>query len=157
MQDYIERAETPFSYRYLKVVSMRTDNGTEFCNSELKNLFDDQGISHERSVPYNSHQHCVAGRLHRTIQDKARVLLAAAFFVNRLLSPTKRVIPLHYHHYTGCGCCICSFVRQCTSTHSLIWQKNRYLEIGLQFLLPPPTLSSPLLVSSLIPSINTFI
>ncbi|GME72414.1 unnamed protein product [[Candida] boidinii] len=101
MQDYIKRAENHFSYRHLKVVSVRTDNGTEFCNSELKNFFDDRGISHERTVPYNSHQNGVAERMHRTIQEKARILLAAAgaaeefwadavrtaeFFVNRLPS-----------------------------------------------------------------------
>ena len=39
MQDYIERAENCFSYRHLKVVSVRTDNGSEFCNSELKNFY----------------------------------------------------------------------------------------------------------------------
>ncbi|OWB87019.1 hypothetical protein B5S33_g5772 [[Candida] boidinii] len=96
MQDYIKRAENHFSYRHLKVVSVRTDNGTE-----LKNFFDDRGISHERTVPYNSHQNGVAERMHRTIQEKARILLAAAgaaeefwadavrtaeFFVNRLPS-----------------------------------------------------------------------
>lgn len=39
MQDYIQRAENHFSFRQLKVVSVRTDSGIDFCNSTLATFF----------------------------------------------------------------------------------------------------------------------
>ncbi|KAG2736889.1 hypothetical protein G9P44_000979 [Scheffersomyces stipitis] len=57
-----------------RVGSIRTDNGGEYVNSTLTKFLQDEGISHQRTVPYNSHQNGTAERATRTILDKARTL-----------------------------------------------------------------------------------
>ena len=58
------------------VHTIRTDN--EFATLLFRSFCDEQGIKHERSVPYESHQNGVAERWQRTITAKARTLLIDA-------------------------------------------------------------------------------
>lgn len=74
-KNFILTAENHFSSRGLKVSQVRTDNGTEFDNKEINQFYFEKGISHQLTVPYNSSQNGVAERKHRTIKEKARVLL----------------------------------------------------------------------------------
>lgn len=74
-QNFILTAENHFSPRGLKVSQVCTDNGTEFDNKAMKQLYFDKGITHQLTVPYNSSQNGVAERKHRTVKEKARVLL----------------------------------------------------------------------------------
>ena len=73
--DFITNAETHFASANHKVGALRSDNGTEYCNNQLKAYLRAKGISHQLTVPYNSSQNGVAERKHRTIQEKARSLL----------------------------------------------------------------------------------
>ena len=60
--------------RKIKVV--RTDFGTEFCNSTVNSLFERKGIRHEKSAPYIHHQNGKVERRHRTLLTLANCLLA---------------------------------------------------------------------------------
>ena len=80
MKDIIVHAETKFasSGKVFKVGAVRTDNGGEFVNKLLHEFFREKGIEHQLTVPHNSYQNGVAERMHRTLQFKARVMMAAA-------------------------------------------------------------------------------
>lgn len=57
------------------IKTLRTDNGTEYCNAEFKNYLKTCGIVHETSAPYSPQQNGKAERINRTIVEKARCLL----------------------------------------------------------------------------------
>lgn len=56
---------------------IRSDNGTEFVNNELKTFFEEAGIHHQRTVPYTPEQNGCAEREMRTIVESARTMLQA--------------------------------------------------------------------------------
>ncbi|MBW0494090.1 hypothetical protein O181_033805 [Austropuccinia psidii MF-1] len=58
-----------------KVTNIVSDNGTEFVNSELQEFFNQKGISHLTTAPYNPQQKTFAERENRTTINKARCLL----------------------------------------------------------------------------------
>ncbi|OWB64646.1 hypothetical protein B5S29_g5835 [[Candida] boidinii] len=108
IQDFIAKAETQFSSARYRVVSIRTDNGGEFCSGDLESFFRSKGITHQRTVPYNSYQNGVVERKHRTLEEKVRTLLVssglpdsfwaealqtAVFLINRLPPTTSRTSP----------------------------------------------------------------
>ncbi|GJZ31537.1 retrovirus-related pol polyprotein from transposon TNT 1-94 [Tanacetum coccineum] len=59
----------------IKVKQIRTDNGTEFRNQELKNFCDEKGISKNFSSPYTPEQNGVAERNNRTLIEAARKMM----------------------------------------------------------------------------------
>nr|GEU92875.1 retrovirus-related Pol polyprotein from transposon TNT 1-94 [Tanacetum cinerariifolium] len=59
----------------VKVKLIRTDNGTEFRNHELKSFCDEKGISQNFSSPYTPEQNGVAERKNRTLIEAARTML----------------------------------------------------------------------------------
>ncbi|OWB87026.1 hypothetical protein B5S33_g5782 [[Candida] boidinii] len=104
-------SETHFSRLRLRVVSIRTDNGGEFCSDNLESFFRSKGITHQYTVPYNSHQNGVVERKHRTLEEKVRTLLVssglpdtfwaealetATFLVNRLPTQGSKVSSFEY-------------------------------------------------------------
>lgn len=69
---------------YLKIVKMdtnfiinivRSDNGLEFVNLDVKRILDANGICHQRTVPYTPEQNGSAEREMRTIVESARTML----------------------------------------------------------------------------------
>lgn len=69
---------------YLKIVKMdtnfvinivRSDNGLEFVNLDVKSILDANGICHQRTVPYTPEQNGSAEREMRTIVESARTML----------------------------------------------------------------------------------
>ena len=62
----------------LRTQIVRTDNGTEFVNSAIADLFAQAGIRHERTCPHTSHQNGVAERAIGRIMPLVRTFLAAA-------------------------------------------------------------------------------
>ncbi|OWB54148.1 hypothetical protein B5S27_g5803 [[Candida] boidinii] len=108
IKDFIAKCETQFSSSRHRVVSIRTDNGGEFCSADLESFFRSKGITHQRTVPYNSYQNGVAERKHRTLEEKVRTLLVssglpdsfwaealqtAVFLINRLPPTSSRTSP----------------------------------------------------------------
>lgn len=62
--------------RKLKI--FRSDNGTEFCNHNFKNYFEEHGILHQKSTTNTPQQNGVAERINRTIIEKVRCMLLDA-------------------------------------------------------------------------------
>jgi hypothetical protein len=54
---------------------IRSDNGTEFKNSQIEGFLGDEGIKHEFSSPYTPQQNGVVERKNRTLLDMARTML----------------------------------------------------------------------------------
>lgn len=58
-----------------KIKVLRTDNGGEFCSSEIENYLQKEGIIHHKTTAYTPEQNGVCERANRTIVEKARCLL----------------------------------------------------------------------------------
>jgi transposase InsO family protein len=59
----------------LRIKKIRSDNGTEFKNSQIEGFLEDEGIKHEFSSPYTPQQNVVVERNNRTLLDMARTML----------------------------------------------------------------------------------
>jgi hypothetical protein len=59
----------------LRIKKIRSDNGTEFKNSQIEGFLEEEGIKHEFSSPYTTQQNGVVERKNRTILDMARTML----------------------------------------------------------------------------------
>jgi transposase InsO family protein len=68
----LRRAQNEFRLRIKKI---RTDNGTEFKNSQIEGFLEEEGIKHEYSYPYTPQQNGVVERKNRTLLDMARTML----------------------------------------------------------------------------------
>ena len=58
-----------------RVKTVRTDNGGEYVNSQLKEFFAAAGITHQTTVPYTPEQNGAAERLNRTLIERTRSML----------------------------------------------------------------------------------
>jgi hypothetical protein len=65
-------AQNEFS---LRIKNIRSDNGTEFKNSQIEGFLEEEGIKHEFSSPYTPQQNCVVERKNITLLDMARTML----------------------------------------------------------------------------------
>ena len=54
---------------------MRSDKGTEFKNTNTEEYLDEEGISHEFSVPYTPQHNGIVERKNRTLIEAARTML----------------------------------------------------------------------------------
>jgi transposase InsO family protein len=59
----------------LKVKKIRSDNGFEFKNLQVKEYLEEGGIKHEFFAPYTPQQNGVVERKNRTLIDMARTML----------------------------------------------------------------------------------
>jgi hypothetical protein len=59
----------------LWIKKIRSDNGTEFKNSQIEGFLEEEGIKHEFSSPYTPQQNGVVERKNRTLLDMARTML----------------------------------------------------------------------------------
>jgi transposase InsO family protein len=59
----------------LRIKKIRSDNGTEFKNSQIEGFLEEEGIKHEFSYPFTPQQNCVVERKNRTLLDMARTML----------------------------------------------------------------------------------
>jgi transposase InsO family protein len=73
IKGFLRRAQNEFGLRIKKI---RSDNGTEFKNSQIEGFLEDEGIKHEFSSPYTPQQNgVVVERKNRTLLDMARTIL----------------------------------------------------------------------------------
>ena len=63
---------------YANVKCFRSDNGTEFINSDIRNLMLQNNMKHEFIAPYSPHQNGTAERAWRSIFEMTRCLLIDA-------------------------------------------------------------------------------
>jgi hypothetical protein len=68
----LRQAQNEFGLRIKKI---RSDNGTEFKNSQIEGFLEEEGIKHEFSSPYMPQQNGVVERKNRTLLDMARTML----------------------------------------------------------------------------------
>jgi hypothetical protein len=68
----LRRAQNEFGLRIKKI---RSDNGTEFKNSQIEGFLEDEGIKHEFSSLYTPQQNGIVERKNRTLLDMARTML----------------------------------------------------------------------------------
>jgi hypothetical protein len=68
----LRRAQNEFGLRIKKI---RSDNGTEFKNSQIEGFLVEEGIKHEFSSPYTPQQNGVVERKNITLLDMARTML----------------------------------------------------------------------------------
>jgi transposase InsO family protein len=80
LKGFLRRAQNEFGLRIKKI---RSDNGTEFKNSQIEGLLEEEGIKHEFSSPYTPQQNGVVERKNRTILDMARTMLDEYKTLNR--------------------------------------------------------------------------
>jgi hypothetical protein len=72
LKGFLRRAQKEFGLRIKKI---KSDNGTEFKNSQIEGFLEDEGIKHEFSSPYTPQQNGVVERKNRTLLDMARTML----------------------------------------------------------------------------------
>jgi transposase InsO family protein len=72
LKRFLRRAQNGFKLRIKKI---RSDNGTEFKNSQIEGFLEEEGIKHEFSSPYTPQQNGVVERKNRTLLDIARTML----------------------------------------------------------------------------------
>jgi transposase InsO family protein len=72
LKGFLRWAQNEFGLRINKI---RSDNRTEFKNSQIEGFLEDEGIKHEFSSPYTPQQNGVVERKNRTLLDMARTML----------------------------------------------------------------------------------
>jgi len=75
IKNYIARVERE---KGKKVKRFRTNNGLEYCNTELLSYFESLGIKHERSNVDTPQMNGVAERINRTLLELTRSMLKSA-------------------------------------------------------------------------------
>ncbi|KAJ9515261.1 hypothetical protein QJQ45_002392 [Haematococcus lacustris] len=73
-----------------KLKALRSDNGTEYINQEVRAFLASKGIQHQRSAPYSPEQNGSAERLNRTLIEKVRCMLYTAGLPARLWTEAVR-------------------------------------------------------------------
>jgi transposase InsO family protein len=75
----------------LRIKKIRSDNGTEFKDSQIEGFLEEEDIKHEFSSPYTPQQNGVVERKNRTLLDMARTMLdeykTPDWFWRRRLTP----------------------------------------------------------------------
>jgi transposase InsO family protein len=71
LKRFLRWAQNEFGLRIKKI---RSDNGTEFKNSQIEGFVEEEGIKHEFSSPYTPQQNGVVERKNRTLLDMARTM-----------------------------------------------------------------------------------
>jgi transposase InsO family protein len=69
---FTTRAQNEFD---VKIKRVRSDNGTEFKNTNIEEYLDEEGIGHELSIPYTPQQNGIVERKNRTLIEAARTML----------------------------------------------------------------------------------
>jgi hypothetical protein len=72
LKKFLRRAQNEFGLRIKKI---RSDNGTEFKNSQIEGFLEEDGIKHEITSPYTPQQNGVVERKNRTLIDMERTML----------------------------------------------------------------------------------
>jgi transposase InsO family protein len=72
LKKFLKRAKNEFD---AKVKKIRSDNVTEFKNTQVKDFIDEEGIKLEFLAPYTPQQNMVAKRKNRALIEMARTML----------------------------------------------------------------------------------
>jgi transposase InsO family protein len=83
LKKFLKRAQNEFD---AKVKRIRSDNGTEFKNTQVEDFLDEEDNKHEFSAPYTPQQNRVAKKKNSTLIKMARTTLDAYKTSNRFWS-----------------------------------------------------------------------
>ena len=72
VKTFVRRAQKEFG---LPIKKLRSDNGTQFKNTQVEEFLDEEGIKLEFSTPYTPQQNGAVERKNRTLIDMARTML----------------------------------------------------------------------------------
>jgi transposase InsO family protein len=72
LKKFLIRAQNEFD---AKVKKIRSDNDTEFKNTQVEDFLDEEGIKHEFLAPYTPQQNGPAERKNRNLIEMARTML----------------------------------------------------------------------------------
>jgi transposase InsO family protein len=72
LKKFLRRAQNEFDAEGRKI---RSDNNTEFKNTQIEDFLDEEGIKHEFSAPYAPQQNGMAERKNRTLIEMAITML----------------------------------------------------------------------------------
>jgi transposase InsO family protein len=72
IKKFLRRAQNEFD---VKVKNIRSDNDTEFKNTQVEGFLDEEGIKHEFSAPYTPQQNGVAKKKNCTLIKMVRTIL----------------------------------------------------------------------------------
>jgi transposase InsO family protein len=72
LKGFLRWAQNEFGLRNKKI---RSDNGTEFKNSQIEGFLEEEGFKHEFSSPYMPQQNGVVERKNRTLLDMVRTMI----------------------------------------------------------------------------------
>jgi transposase InsO family protein len=72
IKKFFKRAQNKFD---IKVKKIRSDNVTEFKNTQVEDFLDEEGIKHEFLTPYTPQRNGVTKRKNRTLLEMARTML----------------------------------------------------------------------------------
>jgi transposase InsO family protein len=72
LKKFLKRAKNEFDAKAKKI---RSDNGTEFKNTQVEEYLDQEDIKHEFSAPYTPQQNRVTERKNMTLIELARTML----------------------------------------------------------------------------------
>jgi transposase InsO family protein len=72
LKKFLKRVQNEFD---AKVKNIRSDNETEFKNTQIEDYLDEEGIKHEFLTPYTPQQNGVAERKNMTLIEIAKTML----------------------------------------------------------------------------------
>jgi transposase InsO family protein len=72
LKKFLRRAQNKFD---AKVKKIRSNNDTEFKNTQVEDFLDEEGIKHEFLTPYTPQQNRVAKRKNHTLIEMAKTML----------------------------------------------------------------------------------
>jgi transposase InsO family protein len=72
LKKFLKRAQNEFD---AKVKKIRSDNGTEFKNTQVEDFLNEEWIKHEFLAPYTPQQNGVIERKNRTLIEMTRIML----------------------------------------------------------------------------------
>jgi len=103
VKKFIRKAQNEYE---LKMKHIRSDNGSEFWNTNIKEFLDEEGIKHEFSAPYTPQQNCIVERKNRTLTEAARTMLDEyktpdSFWAEEINTACHAINRLYIHKYLG--------------------------------------------------------
>jgi transposase InsO family protein len=90
----------------LEIKNIRSDNGSEFRNTNVEEFLDEEGIKHEFSAPCTPQQNGIMQRKNRTLIEVARTMLDEyktpdIFWAESINTTCHAINRLYLHKYLG--------------------------------------------------------
>jgi hypothetical protein len=103
VKKFIRRAQNEYE---LKIKNVRSENGSEFWNTNIEEFLDEEGIKHEFSAPYTPQQNGIVERKNRTLIEAARTMLNEyktpdIFWAEAINTACHAINRLYLHKYLG--------------------------------------------------------